>query len=156
MTPRSLVAIWLLLGAGLVDAHDSRPNFVEIIETEANVFSVQWKIPATVPDAALPTISMPENCTTDARLAMQQAGGAYQGRLVYNCPDGLSGQEVRIEFPIINPSLSSLFQVRLANGEQYVKILKPEESSWTVPDAENRLAVAGHCLLYTSPSPRDS
>ena len=147
MTRRfALWALALLASAG-AQAHDARPNFVEIIETDANVFSVQWKIPATVPDAALPTIHMPENCTTDARLAMQQSAGAYQGRLVYNCPDGLSGHELRIEFPIINPSLSSLFQVRLANGEQYVKILKPEESSWTVPDAENRLAVAGQYTL---------
>jgi len=147
MTIRALLLTCLLFCTSAAHAHDSRPNFVEIIETEPNVFSVQWKIPATVPDAALPTIRMPESCTTDARLAMQQSGGAYQGRLVYNCPEGLSGQEVRIEFPIINPSLSSLFQVRLANGEQYVKILKPEESTWTVPDAENKLAVAGQYTL---------
>ena len=147
MNRQSLAITCLLLCAAVAQAHDARPNFVEIIETEANVFSVQWKIPATVPEAALPTIHMPESCTTDARLAMQQSGGAYQGRLIYNCPDGLSGQEVRIEFPVINPSLSSLFQVRLANGEQYVRILKPDETSWTVPDAENKLAVAGQYTL---------
>jgi hypothetical protein len=95
MKLRGLVTVCLLLGASLAGAHDSRPNFVEIIETEPNVFSVQWKIPATVPDRALPTISMPESCTTDARLAMQQSSGAYQGRLVYNCPDGLSGRSTR-------------------------------------------------------------
>ena len=147
MKLRSLGAACLLFCATLAQAHDARPNFIEIIETETNVFSLQWKIPATVPDAALPTIHMPDSCTTDARLAMQQSGGAYQGRLVYSCPDGLSGQELRIEFPVINPSLSSLFQVRLANGEQYVKILKPDESGWTVPDAENKLAVAGQYTL---------
>ena len=147
MKLQGIFAACLLLCATLAHAHDSRPNFVEIIETEPRVFSVQWKIPATVPDAALPTIRMPDSCTTDARLAMQQSEGAYQGRLVYQCPEGLSGQQVSIEFPIINPSLSSLFQIRLANGEQYVKILKPEESSWTVPDAENKLAVAGQYTL---------
>jgi len=147
MMLRSLAIACLLFLAALANAHDARPNFVEIIETEPNVFSVQWKIPATVPDRALPTINMPDNCTTDARLAMQQSSGAYQGRLVYECPGGLSGREVSIEFPIINPSLSSLFQVRLLNGEQYVRILKPEESSWTIPDAENKLAVAGQYTL---------
>ena len=141
------VAVSLLLVSLSAQAHDSRPNFVEIIETGPNLFSVQWKIPATVPSTALPTISMPEGCTTDARLATQQAGGAYQGRRNYSCPEGLSGKTVGIKFPIINPSLSSLFQVRLANGEQYVKILKPNESSWTVPDAENKLAVAGQYTL---------
>ncbi len=147
MIVRSLLVIVLLFAWTLADAHDSRPNFVEIVETAPDVFSVQWKIPATVPYGALPTIGMPESCTTDARLATQQAGGAYQGLVNYSCPGGLSGETVRIEFPIINPSLSSLFQLRLANGEQYVKILKPSESSWTIPDAENRLAVAGQYTL---------
>jgi hydrogenase/urease accessory protein HupE len=147
MKRQSLAITCLLLCAAVAQAHDARPNFVEIIETEANVFSVQWKIPATVPDAALPTIRMPDSCTTDARLAMQQASGAYQGRLVYNCPDGLSGQEVSIDFPVINPSLSSLFRVRLAGGEQYVRILKPDETSWTVPDADNKLAIAGQYTM---------
>jgi hydrogenase/urease accessory protein HupE len=146
MIARVLLLVFLFAW-GLADAHDSRPNFVEIVETSPDVFSVQWKIPATVPYAALPTIGMPESCTTDARLATQQAGGAYQGRVNYSCPGGLSGETVRIEFPIINPSLSSLFQLRLANGEQYVKILKPSESSWTIPDAENRVAVAGQYTL---------
>ena len=144
-----LLIAWaaLLLVASGAQAHDARPNFVEIIEMQPNVFSVQWKIPATVPNSALPTIRMPESCTTDAGLAIQQAAGAYQGRLVYDCPEGLSGQIVSIEFPAINPSLSSLFQVRLANGEKYVRILKPDETSWTVPDAENKLAVAGQYTL---------
>ena len=69
---RGLVAVCLLFLAALAQAHDSRPNFVEIIETEANVFSVQWKIPATVPDAGLPTIRMPGNCTTDALRAPER------------------------------------------------------------------------------------
>ena len=137
-----LVALFLLVCAP-AGAHDSRPNFVEIVETASGLFNVQWKIPASVPYGALPTIIMPENCSTDARLATRQAGGAYQGLVNYSCPGGLSGETVGIEFPVINPSLSSLFQVRLANGEQYVRILKPSESSWTIPDAENKLAVAG-------------
>lgn len=147
MMPARIALLALLFCSSLAQAHDSRPNFVEIIETQPNVFSVQWKIPATVPDAALPTIRMPDNCSTDARLAMQQSAGAYQGRLVYSCPEGLSGKDISIEFPVINPSLSSLFQLRLLSGEQYVRILKPEESGWTVPDAENKLAVAGQYTL---------
>ena len=143
MKLRALLLAALLLAWPMAFAHDSRPNFVEIVETAPDIFSVQWKIPASVPYGALPTIGMPENCTTDARLATQQAGGAYQGLVNYSCPGGLSGKTVSIEFPIINPSLSSLFQVRLANGEQHVQVLKPSETSWKIPDAENKLAVAG-------------
>ena len=54
----------------------------------------------------------------------------------------LSGRVVGIEFPIINPSLSTLYKIKLANGEEHLRILKPGETEWTVPDAENRFAVA--------------
>ncbi len=143
MSVRVLLFVSLVAFASQAVAHDSRPNFVEIIETDPGIFSVQWKVPATVPSTALPTIGMPDSCTTDARRATQQAGGAYVGRQDYKCPDGLSGQAISINFPILNPSLSTLFQVRLANGEQHVRVLKPDESEWVVPDAESQLAVAG-------------
>ncbi len=141
----SLFGVFLLTAAA-AEAHDSRPNFIEIIEAEQGVFTVHWKVPATVPFAALPSIRMPDDCTTDERLATQQAGGAYEGRQDYVCAEGLSGKEVGIDFPVINPSLSSLFQVRLANGEQHVRVLKPDEHSWIVPEAESRLAVAGQYM----------
>ena len=143
MPSRFSLGILLCLAAVAAAAHDSRPNFVEIVEAEQGVFAVHWKVPATVPFAALPSIRMPGDCTTDERVATQQAGGAYEGRQDYLCPGGLSGKEVGIDFPVINPSLSSLFQVRLANGEQHVRVLKPDERSWIVPEAESRLAVAG-------------
>ena len=88
MHKRLLLFFLLFLAASGAQAHDSRPNFVEIIETETGVFTVHWKIPASVPFQALPTIRMPESCNTDARLATQQAGGAYQGRQDYVCPGG--------------------------------------------------------------------
>jgi len=139
-----ILSVGILLGfASLAQAHDSRPNFIEIIETETGIFSVQWKVPSTVPSNALPTINMPSDCKTDARRATQQAGGAYVGRQDYTCPDGLSGKRIGIEFPIVNPSLSTLFQVRLANGEKYVRALKPDEREWVVPESESKLAVAG-------------
>jgi hydrogenase/urease accessory protein HupE len=143
MRRRIALFISLFLAVSTAQAHDSRPNFVEIIEAEKGVFTVHWKIPASVPFAALPSIRMPDDCATDERVATQQAGGAYEGRQDFVCPDGLSGREIGIDFPVINPSLSSLFQVRLANGEQHVRVLKPDERSWIVPDAESKLAIAG-------------
>jgi hydrogenase/urease accessory protein HupE len=54
----------------------------------------------------------------------------------------LSGRSVGIEFPVINPSLSTLYKIKLANGEEHLRILKPSETGWTVPDAESRFGVA--------------
>lgn len=49
---------------------------------------------------------------------------------------------VGIEFPIISPSLSTLYKIRLGNDEEHLRILKPSETAWTMLAAENPFAVA--------------
>ncbi len=139
---RRVLALLLLLVAPLAQAHDARPNYVQITETEVNTFSVSWKVPASMPGSALPYPTMPDGCTAERQPAWQQAGAEYVGQQVYRCDQPLSGRVVGIEFPIINPSLSTLYKIKLANGEEHLRILKPSEIEWTVPDAENRFAVA--------------
>ena len=56
MSLRALVFIAFVGLSSQVLAHDSRPNFIEIIETDPGLFSVQWKVPASGPNNALPTI----------------------------------------------------------------------------------------------------
>ena len=60
MTMRLCFALFFMLAAALTQAHDARPNYVQITETELNTFSVMWKVPASMPDGALPYTKMPE------------------------------------------------------------------------------------------------
>jgi hypothetical protein len=157
-----------------VHAHDARPNFVQVVETEALTFNVTWKVPASVPGGALPYPTFPADCVTERQPILRQVGAEYIGQQEFRCSESLSGRSVGIEFPIINPSLSTLYRIRLANGEEYLQILKPDESEWIVPAAEERFAVAGEytalgiehiwigidhllfvaCLLYIAGTPR--
>jgi hydrogenase/urease accessory protein HupE len=137
----SLILSALLLAAP-VKAHDARPNYVRITESDTNIFSVSWKVPASMPGGALPHPTLPVDCIADRQPAWQQVGGEYVAQQVFRCEQGLSGRVVGIKFPIINPSLSTLYKIRLGNGEEHLRILKPGETEWTVPDAENRYAVA--------------
>ena len=139
---RLIFAIVLALTALPAHPHDARPNYVQITETEANTFSVSWKVPASMPGRALPYPTLPEGCIADRQPAWQQAGAEYIGQQLFRCDAALSGRLVGIEFPIINPSLSTLYKIRLANGEEHLRILKPSETEWTVPEAEERFAVA--------------
>ncbi len=132
----------LLLCTVAAHAHDARPNYVQITETEANTFSVTWKVPSSLPGGALPYPTLPAGCSAERQPAWQRSDAEYVGQQVFKCNSALSGHVVGIEFPIVNPSLSTLYRIRLANGEEHVRILKPGEVEWTVPDAENRLAVA--------------
>ena len=134
-----LVAV---LGPLVAVAHDARPNYVQITETAPNTFSVNWKVPASVPGGALPYPLLPDDCVAGREPAWQQAGDEYVGQQVFACESGLSGRVVGIEFPIVNPSLSTLYKIRLASGEEHLRILKPDESEWTIPRAESRFGVA--------------
>ena len=139
---RHCLVLLLLVATSLVQAHDARPKFVQITETEPNTFSVSWKGPSSIPGGALPYPTVPEGCVSERQPAWQQAGAEYIGQQVFQCNEPLSGRVVGIEFPVINPSLSTLYKIKLVNGEAHVRILKPSETEWTVPDAENRFAVA--------------
>ena len=136
------LALFLLLAFPTAEAHDARPNYVQITETDANTFSISWKVPTSVPDRALPYPSLPVDCVADRQPAWKVAGAEYVGQQIFRCQEGLSGRVVGIEFPIINPSLSTLYKIRLANGEEHLRILKPSETEWIVPNAEDRFAVA--------------
>ena len=59
----------------LAAAHDARPNYVQITETAPNFYSISWKVPGTVPGAALPYPTMPDGCVSQRQPAWQQAGG---------------------------------------------------------------------------------
>jgi hypothetical protein len=142
MILRRFFVLSVFLLASTAQAHDARPNYVQITETETNTFSVSWKVPASMPGGALPYPTLPDNCVADRQPAWQQAGAEYVGQQVFRCEEGLSGRVVGIEFPIINPSLSTLYKIRLGNGEEHLRILKPSDTEWTVPDAENQFAVA--------------
>jgi hydrogenase/urease accessory protein HupE len=95
-----------------------------------------------MPGGALPYPTLPEGCVADRQPAWQLTGAEYLGQQVFRCDAELSGRKVGIEFPTVNPSLSTLYKISLANGENHLRILKPSETEWTVPDAENRFAVA--------------
>lgn len=139
---RRALALAILLFASTTQAHDARPNYVQITETEANTFSVSWKVPASLPGRALPYPILPEGCVADRQPAWQQAGAEFVGQQVFRCEQGLSGRAVGLEFPTINPSLSTLYKIRLRNGEEHLRILRPGETDWIVPDAEDPFGVA--------------
>ena len=155
-------------------AHDARPIYVQIQESEPGRFSVQWNAPPSIPPRALPAPVLPTSCQAIAESLVRQTPGGYVGGQNYRCPQGLSGTRLGIRFPSINPSLTTLFQVQLNNGERHFRVLKPGDYEWAVPDAEDPFAVANQytwlgvehiwigidhllfvaCLLFVARTPR--
>ena len=117
MTRCRLLILATLLLAIPAQGHDARPLYVQLSETDAAVFDVSWKVPATLPGNAIPRPTLPDDCTPDRPTAWHQVGAEYIGHQVFRCDQGLSGRTVGIEYPTTNPSLSTLYHVRFRNGE---------------------------------------
>jgi hypothetical protein len=123
-------------------AHENRPLYVEITEDEPQQFIVQWKIPSSVLRTNFPRMVLPVDCIRKGEKITLNRSGAFLGIQRYQCPEGLNGQQVGIHYPKANPSVSTLFRVQMLSGEVHTQLLTPKESSWIIPEQENRLQVA--------------
>jgi hypothetical protein len=136
------IALALLVTGGVARAHESRPLYVEITERAAELFEVQWRAPLSVPAFNVPEVVLPEACAPLAPRVTIEDPGAHVRRRLHRCAGGLSGREVEIRYPVLNPSVTTLVRFERASGETHTTLLGPDEASWRVPERETRTGVA--------------
>ena len=141
-----LTACYLLFITDAV-AHEARPIFIQIHEITSRQFSVHTKVPTTVPEYALPVLTMPDGCQERNTVIKVLYPDAYITQQLYDCRHGITGLPLRLVFPVFNPSISSLFRVELLSGEIHSHIMKPGESSWSVPEQASVPGVAREYLI---------
>ena len=140
----SIIAMLVLLvSAHQTSAHESRPLYVEIVEKTPNAFVVTWKIPPSALAVTSPVVAMPNICTASA----PPAGGQLVKRQLFRCKSDLSGQQIRVDFPRYNPSISTLFRFERLSGEKHTAIQGPKAPVWTVPEREETVSVAKEYLI---------
>jgi hydrogenase/urease accessory protein HupE len=144
-----LVLVLSLTGAFPLRAHDSRPVYVEITETGPAAYSVRMRAPASLMAANVPEVTLPEACSPEGE-GIDAGGGMTSFLRVrqYACPEPLAGQAVAIRYPILNPSLTTLFHMRTTEGAtmtkttKMTKLMGPQESEWVVPAEPTPLGIA--------------
>ncbi len=132
----------LLCLAVLCTAHESRPLFIEITERETGVYQLQYKIPSTIPDFNLPEVFLPEYFTALDQLVVRQTASGFIKQQSFKSNSGLNSAEIRIKYPVMNPSVSCIVKIVLLNGQKFNKLLGPDELKWTVPEEESWAGVA--------------
>ncbi|MGI9483032.1 MAG: HupE/UreJ family protein [Hyphomicrobiales bacterium] len=133
-------AVVLMLVALLpAKAHESRPLHVQIFERSPDIFSMKWRVPASVKAHNRPVVSFPESCR-------EESGGGALTRL-FRCESGLSGEEITIRYPLYNPSVSTIIQLKRLSGETQTAVLGPDELNWRVPKKETATEVAKSYFL---------
>ena len=146
---RIIGLMMFILGLGFpttVQADDSRPLYVEIAEIAENTYTLQVKVPPSIPAFNLPTVAFPEDCVEvrdpRPRETERLRPRKRTGQLCYRCDDSLSGRTVSIQYPGFAPPTSSLMKFIDQTGETHTVILDPQETAWRVPEAETKSRVA--------------
>jgi len=141
-----------LVSAPAVEAHETRPAYIEVTEqagvASARQWSVLWKSPVlgdppiflhpVLGDTALE--NLPGDCT--------EISGAGAEAMVcqWEIPAGgasLAGQRVAID-GLAGTATDVLVRVNFADGTSVTRVLRPENPSWTIEHSgQNSLSSAG-------------
>lgn len=141
----SVVGVLALLPR-IANAHDSRPLYIELISQGEGNYELRWNTPPSVPAVGLPSIELPDEClATYAPAPRRSDAGTLQLRH-YHCSSELSGKQLGIEYPIINPALATLLRISWPSGESRLVLGSPEERSIDIPSQESASNVAAQYI----------
>jgi hypothetical protein len=140
------VALWISLIAVLLtparetSAHEVRPAFLELSETEANHFIMTWKVPALGDFRLSVTPRLPASCHLSGGLTSIRAGGAFIEHGRVNCDRDLAGQTITIDG--LGATMTDvLARIRMADGTVRSARMTPSDPSFTVPAQAGPLMV---------------
>jgi hypothetical protein len=95
---RSFAVFFFLLAATHpLCAHEVRPAYLELLQTDANTYNVLWKVPAVGDMRLSIRPRFPENCKTVGDVTRYRASDSHAERLLLGCPGGLNDRTVAID-----------------------------------------------------------
>lgn len=130
---RAILLLLFVLASGGALAHESRPLTIVIRETADARYILSAQPPASVAPENRPVVKLGAQCTEKDRMS---------GGVPYECPGGLEGAPLTIDYPIYNPSVASLVRVLWRSGEVSTEVLGPEVREWRAPAPETFSGVA--------------
>jgi len=139
--------------ASSVSAHEGRPVYIQVktltgessnIADNQQRYSLQWKIPPVFVPGAEPSISLNENrCRPEP---FQNAQGLI-GKKHYVCSISSTHPKVKIEYPDVNPALSSLLVFQDKNGNNQHVFSDPETLIIEIPDSISAYTLAKQYIV---------
>ena len=135
------VFFFVLAAAHILCAHEVRPGYLELRQTDANTYAVQWKVPA-VGDMRLSIHPrFPENCKTLGDVTSYRSSDSYTERLLMACPGGLNDRTIAIDG--LTATLTDvLVRIERTDGSTQVARLTQSKPEVTVEASPRKLQVA--------------
>lgn len=139
---RNIVLAASCLVSAMAAAHDARPLSIAIAEQADGVYRATVRIPPSIDTTNLPLIIWPSACEQRETAPL----GENASISLIACPGGLEERTIRIEYPLYNPSITSLVRLQTVAGLTLSAVLPPDVAEWTVPEKPTFLNVAVNYL----------
>jgi hydrogenase/urease accessory protein HupE len=123
-------------------AHEVRPGYLELRQTDAGMYAVLWKVPAVGEMRLSIHPRFPENCRVVGEVTSYRGSDSYAERLSIACPSGLNGRTIAIDG--LGATMTDvLFRIEFADGTTWTQRLKPSVPAAVIPETVSRLQTAG-------------
>lgn len=123
-------------------AHEMRPAYLELRQTDAESYAALWKVPGRGDDLRLGLyVELPAECKNAGEPRAIMVNNAYIERWTVNCAGGLTGGTIRIAGLSVTKT-DVLVRVERLDGSVQVTRLTPSATSFVVEAAPRALEVA--------------
>lgn len=121
--------------SGMASAHESRPAYLEINESQPHIYDVNWRRPARGEMVLSMQPVFPEHCQAQGGVATYSAAGANIQRWTLHChATGLVGHTIYID-GLVQTITDVLVRIQFLDGTTQTQILKPNDTKMTVQGA---------------------
>jgi hydrogenase/urease accessory protein HupE len=140
---RSLLLILAaLVCASCAFAHEVRPAYLELRQTNADSYDVVWKVPGRGDDLRFGVyVRLPDNCQKTTEVQTTAINNAFSDRWTVQCKGGITGGTIFIE-GLSSSVIDVLVRIQRLDGTTQVTRLTPSEPSFTVEAAPSRIQLA--------------
>lgn len=140
---RTLLSVVLLfLIPVVVQAHESRPAYLELKQKSEEVYDLIWKVPAKGQEMRLSlNVRLPDDCEIIAPVSSTFLGGAFIDRFSISRAGGMAGTEIYIE-GLSNTLTDALVRVERLDGSTQVVRITPSTPSFIVEKSPTLVGVA--------------
>lgn len=121
-------------------ADEVRPAYLEVKESQENIFSLLLKVPAKGNKKLNIQAILPKSCTNIIPVITHLVNGAYLERWSVKCENGLVGES--LSFKGLNSTNTDLLlRLEFINGTSQSELLTPVKTSYQIPKEASSLQV---------------
>lgn len=139
----ALLAFLCLGPASVAEAHEVRPAYLELTETEENVFDALWKVPARGDLRLGIYLQLPDSCETIVEPSAYIIDSTHLERWRFRGPpEGLGDAEITIT-GLRSTMTDVLVRIQWRSGRATTERLSPAQPTFTVVADPGRWQLAG-------------